>query len=140
MAKEKPKREPDHEVTWYCYWRLKQKRDEEGVSQGRIALDSHITPVAISNLLNKVEGVGPTTTRRLAKYLGFTTRGAMIDAADAWWNGEGSRWAMSEQRRMSEEKQRKLAGGAATKARAKRDAEAEEARKMPPRQRGSKAS
>lgn len=137
MSAEKPKREPDYELAWYCYFRIREKRDA-GVSQARIALDSHVTTAAISNLLSKVEGVGPTTARRLAKYLGFPSRGALIDAADAWWSAEGSRWSMGEQRRMAEEKARKLVGDAATTARAVRDAEV--AKKETPRSRRSKAS
>lgn len=106
MKEKKPKRESDYRVAWFCYWRIRELI-ESGRTQARIALDSKLTTAAISQLLNKVEGVGPTTVERLAPTLGYATRGALIDAADKWWTERGADYAVREGRRLADERAKK---------------------------------
>ncbi len=85
---EKPAgRASDDAVAWYLRMRLERIIDvEKSKRQSQIADEADIPRSALSNIYLHAKGAGPGTAGPLAKYLGFTSRGAMVDEADRWWN------------------------------------------------------
>jgi transcriptional regulator with XRE-family HTH domain len=97
----------DEPVAWYCVMRLKQLIDQ-GIQQKQIADDSGLTASAINHLVRNAQGAGPATAAALAEYLGFPTRGALVDAADAWWAKEGKLYVLETMRAAQRERERVL--------------------------------
>lgn len=97
-------RRPDDPVAWYCHFRLHEKLSK-GVLQSRIAHEARLPGSAVNLLVRDAKGAGPDTAKRIARYLGFETRGAMVDAADAWWSTpEASQYVAEALRRRAAER------------------------------------
>ncbi len=107
LAPVKIGRASDAALAWYCHWRISQLL-ESGVNQKDIAKKTRLPPSAINHLLKNGKGVGSLTAAALTELFGFKTRGALIDAADEWFVGDGKHYALHEQRRQSRERERKL--------------------------------
>lgn len=103
----KKSRRVDEPVAWYCVMRLKELI-EHGIQQKKIAEDSGLTPAAINHLVRNAQGAGATTVTALAEYLGFRTRGGLVDAADEWWAKEGKQFAIDTLRGAQREREREL--------------------------------
>jgi len=80
-------RASDDAVAWYLRMRLETIIDvERSKTQAQIADEADVPRSALSNIYRHSKGAGPGTAGPLAKYLGFKSRGAMVDEADRWWD------------------------------------------------------
>lgn len=85
-------RASDDAVAWYLRMRLETIIDvERSKTQAQIADEADIPRSALSNIYLHSKGAGPGTSGPLAKYLGFASRGAMVDEADRWWDTPAAR-------------------------------------------------
>ena len=83
----------DDAVNWYCHVRL-LALVESGVQQKTIAEQTQVAESALTGIKKSASGVGPATAAKLAKLFGFRTRGALVDAADEWWEREGKDYSL----------------------------------------------
>lgn len=67
---------------------------EKGMTQKEISHITEIPTSAINLLINSAKGVGPQTAAAFVKFLGFETRGQLVDAADEWWKKGGYEFAI----------------------------------------------
>jgi len=85
-AEKQPGRPSDDAVAWYLRMRLEKIIDiERSKTQAEIADEADIPRSALSNIYLHSRGAGPGTSGPLAKFLGFKSRGEMVDEADRWF-------------------------------------------------------
>ena len=79
-------RASDDAVAWYLRMRLTQILEGPNAKkQSVVADEAKIPRSALSNIYLHSKGAGPGTSGPLAKYLGFKSRGEMVDEADRWF-------------------------------------------------------
>lgn len=82
-----PGRASDPAVAWYLRMRLEQIIDvEQSATQAEVADAAKVPRSALSNIYLHSKGAGFGTLAPMATYLGFKTRGALMDEADRWWS------------------------------------------------------
>jgi hypothetical protein len=80
-------RASDDAVAWYLRMRLTQILEGPNAKkQSEVADEAEVPRSALSNIYLHSKGAGTGTAKQLAKYLGFQSRGAMVDEADRWWD------------------------------------------------------
>lgn len=97
----------DDAVNWYCHVRVVALVDS-GVQQKSIAEQTGIAESAIAGIKKSANGVGPATAAKLAGLFGFSSRGALIDAADEWWQREGKIYSLQHANKQLREMRAKL--------------------------------
>lgn len=99
-------RSTDEALAWYLHWRL-QKMLSDGMNQKQIAAQAKIPRSALNHLLKNGRGVGSLTAAAFVEMFGFKSRGALIDAADAWFAKDGKLYALAQMRAQSREREQK---------------------------------